>query len=467
MLGELSGAGPLIIFMLLTFFACLSCLSHHHLNSALRTMPALTTGVEEGEGAFQLVRSKRRSNTKPHTSANKSYSNSNGDLTGPSTGFTYASTSSKSSKSGPVATNSEREDRAFRAVESFVRYLGSQLRSVKGKQREGEGEGKLTYAQQIADCLHHVWSNVESTSDGGPAVSEAREQARKPPVPRRIVCLGLGSPITSRSAQIQLALMVVLRSYLLLLHDEPAVLDAFPESKTLNKETEADSTAAAEDTPADSKRSDQGTAADSTTVTEDAFRDSESSDKSEAVSTAFTKGNAIECVAYDPVFTPSDVALLARWAVRSFTSSTSPSTDGTDNTPASKADEEEETIESLYTNITTPTLLYMPHCDRELYERVLSLNYTSPPDDSRPVVLLSNILSNYTTYTTSLDQVFPRLASLIPRFEVRELPNWEAGKKSAPLRSEDEEDEEVVKAAVEFAKLWDRNALRDLGFHWV
>ncbi len=157
-------------------------------------------------------------------------------------------------------------------------------------------------------------------------------------------------------------------------------------------------------------------------------------------------------------------------AVRSFTSSTSstsPSTDGTDNTPASKADEEEETIESLYTNITTPTLLYMPHCDRELYERVLSLNYTSPPDDSRPVVLLSNILSNYTTYTTSLDQVFPRLASLIPRFEVRELPNWRLGRSPLRCAVRNEEDEEVSRRLLSFAKLWDRNALRDLGFHWV
>ncbi len=119
-----------------------------------------------------------------------------------------------------------------------MRYLGSQLRSVKGKQREGEGEGKLTYAQQIADCLHHVWSTSSprqmwSGGQRGEGASEKTTGSEKDCVP------GLGSPITSRSAQIQLALMVVLRSYLLLLHDEPAVLDAFPESKTLNKETEA------------------------------------------------------------------------------------------------------------------------------------------------------------------------------------------------------------------------------------
>ncbi|CDW99672.1 hypothetical protein [Sporisorium scitamineum] len=222
---------------------------------------APTTRSDDDEQPFQVVRSKRR--PAQRTPTNKSYSNSNGSITGPSSGFTYASTANGRGKSRPNSRNRKQEgaamdeeeerwqvDKACDAIDVFVRYLGSELQpwfDGKGKGKAGEGQ-RLTFAQEVAATLFDVWpppmatnahadleagstatAPLESTEDSStelqtsPTTStlepeqksiNAADKSSRPPaiVPTRIVCLGLGSPTASRSAQIQLALLVVLRS---------------------------------------------------------------------------------------------------------------------------------------------------------------------------------------------------------------------------------------------------------------
>ncbi|KAF6767088.1 Sensitivity To Red Light Reduced-like, SRR1 [Kalmanozyma brasiliensis GHG001] len=455
----------------------------------MASTPSTATQAPEEE-PFTFVRSRRRPAPTP-AHPGKSVSSSTG-LTGPSTGFNYSSPSTSSSGSG-LRRNAKRNGkseqqlveeqmvRARHAVDTFVRYLGSELcRESKGKGREGR-EGRRSYAEELAESVRDVWaaasvpeantsgsiatssntgelettpapaasappstSSASSAAAVAPSAQDAESIEGRPARPQRIVCLGLGSPLTSRSAQIQLALLVVLRDYLLMLNtglDDEHRCGAEVQGETKWK-------------------------------------------------------GGMECVAYDPVFTVHDVGLLKLYGVAVAPSTTVPgasdSISESDAAPPSDSrtaprskdphstppPSEAKSIESYYTNIRTPTLLYMPHCDRELYEEVLVLNY---PDDNadagRQVVLLSNLLTNYTLHNSSLETSYPTLARLVNRFQVRELPNWESGKKASPLKrdtvahegtekGEREEQDQAVLLA-EFARLWDRNALRDLGFHWL
>ncbi|CDU25362.1 uncharacterized protein SPSC_05196 [Sporisorium scitamineum] len=427
---------------------------------------APTTRSDDDEQPFQVVRSKRR--PAQRTPTNKSYSNSNGSITGPSSGFTYASTANGRGKSRPNSRNRKQEgaamdeeeerwqvDKACDAIDVFVRYLGSELQpwfDGKGKGKAGEGQ-RLTFAQEVAATLFDVWpppmatnahadleagstatAPLESTEDSStelqtsPTTStlepeqksiNAADKSSRPPaiVPTRIVCLGLGSPTASRSAQIQLALLVVLRSWLTKIHSSHG------------------STATG------------GEGIDSTPTKD-----------------ALVEKKAIESVAYDPIFTPLDRTILLKYNVITASApqtSPPPSSDRTDSASSPPP------IEHYYTSPTHPTLLYMPHCDRPLYEHILSLSL-SPPSSSI-IILLSNILTNYTLTQTLTSATSPTLHHLIPRFNVVHLPNYlggGGGEKMSALVGE--ATQEKVKVEVgKFGRLWDRNALRELGFHWL
>lgn len=237
-------------------------------------------------------------------------------------------------------------------------YLGSQLHT-----REGE-----SLAHRLAQTLHTVWSGASQ-------------------VPRKIVCLGLGSPTGSRSAQIQLALLVVLRTFFT--HH----LDA-----------------------ADTKE-----AATST------------SPESAATGVAADAPAAVECVACDPVFTPSDSALLKHYDVRTL----------------------DNKVEQWYAD--PRSLLYMPHCDRELYEAVLS-TWTPPYP-----VLLSNTLSLY-TITPNLADTARNLHRLSTQLTATPLPNWNA-KRRAHLTVAAPQN--AVDAVGDVVRWWDKHALHDLSFHYL
>lgn len=333
-------------------------------------------------------------------------------------------------------------ERAIHAIDVFVRYLGSDL-ALDATRDEGGVGGRQTFASELASVVKSVWSideshsrcgtdaeaqttrspspqpNAEESQDEPPSSSQA---STAPHLPRRIVCLGLGSPQTSRSAQIQLALLVVVCSWL---------------ERQLRHSNQSSSTAL----------------------------DSESIE------------GGVECLAFDPVFSAADTALLERYDVRTLSHSLHTGVEQKEYDQEKLA----ESIETFYTAITEPTLLYMPHCDRGLYEELLSLNYSSPAKTTQseatsPIVLLCNTLSNYQTTTSDQDlqETAPTLHRLIPQFNVQALPNWEGGRKGSPLvrptktGKEDGAGEEGIENVVgEFGRLWDRNALRDLAFHWV
>ncbi|KAJ9474014.1 SRR1 domain-containing protein [Pseudozyma hubeiensis] len=420
------------------------------------TSPASTSRltIKADSDGFQFVRSKRRPRGTPNANG-KNVSNSNGSITGPTSGFAYASASSNS-RAGRKIVNGRREregeqekeqkamERAVHAIDVFVRYLGSELGLDVTRDEGGGGGGAQTFASELARVVKRVWSidesssrcrtdaeaqttrnsspqpNAEESPDEPPSSSQA---STAPPLPRRIVCLGLGSPTTSRSAQIQLALLIVLRSWL---------------ERQLPHSNQSSSTAL-----------------DSKTI----------------------EGSGVECLAFDPVFSAADTALLERYDVRTLSHSLHTEVEQKEN------DQERppQSIETFYTAITESTLLYMPHCDRGLYEELLSLNYSVPSKTSQsearsPIMLLCNTLSNYQTTTSDQDLIktAPTLHRLIPQFKVEQLPNWEGGKKGMPLvrrtktEKEDGTGEEGVENVVgEFGRLWDRNALRDLAFHWM
>ncbi|GAC93259.1 hypothetical protein PHSY_000823 [Pseudozyma hubeiensis SY62] len=414
--------------------------------------------LEADSDGFQFVRSKRRPRGTP-SATGKNVSNSNGNITGPTSGFAYASASS-SSRSGRRDAKGRREkegeqeretkamERAIHAIDVFVRYLGSEL----GLDATSDLAGGQTFASELARVVKRVWPVEQSTlqckadaeaqtsqdSSPRPRAEEPQDAlhppsssqaSTAPPLPRQIVCLGLGSPTTSRSAQIQLALLVVIRSWLLR-HSSRSSSSALG-SKTIE--------------------------------------------------------GSMECLAFDPVFSAADTALLKRYDVRTLSSSLHTEVEQKEHNQGNRA----ESIEPFYTAITEPTLLYMPHCDRGLYEEVLSLNYSSSatttqtpkPNGPSPIVLLCNTLSNYqnTTSDQDLQNHAPTLHRLTPQFNVEELPNWEGGRKGLPLvrqlqvgqkesktEKEDAVGEEGAENVVgEFARLWDRNALRDLAFHWM
>lgn len=396
------------------------------------------------DDGFQYVRSRRRPRATAAAAAGlQSVSSSNTNITGASSGFAYASAPRRRGGRGMARAENDEEtqrnvvERAVGAVDVFARYLGSQLASASGRD---EPQRTTTFADQIADSIRTVWPSAGRMRTASGADHEAQSicaskraaqvgeqeasklQADEPQrgstavVPRRIICLGLGSPTSSRSAQIQLGLLLVIHSWLSQLHTRPAC--------------SASSTARIPE-----------------------------------------HSGAIECIAYDPVFTAQDRELLERYAIRIAPSN------------ATRSDDEPgASIESFYTRICEPTLLYMPHCDRALYESVLSVNFGSDCDrtsqlcahhhtSTRPLVLLSNVLSRYliTSANSELRSSAPTLNRLIPQMHVYHLPNWEQTKRSAPLthHAQLQPEHNTANPAVQFARLWDRNALRDLAFHWL
>ncbi|SYW77960.1 uncharacterized protein UBRO2_02152 [Ustilago bromivora] len=351
-----------------------------------------------------------------------------------------------------------------------VRPGGGRRGAIRPKERsDADREGRRSYAQLLASTFASVWSDHKAEG--------------KAEVPKKIVCLGLGSPTSSRSAQVQLALLVVVRTYISLL----------PSS-----EREGDTEAVTLTSDPDNKASVKGKGKQTPTPNGAAVLNGERRERSHG-----EKGAVVDCVAYDPVFTPADIKLLARYGVRALApystpsdSRSDPTTSNPSATPATNASAssipsqaektvnqgtavEEETIDWHYTKIRTPTLVYMPHCDRELYEYILSLNY--PPSSTAtaaasPTVLLSNILKNYTTFNSHLEETWPTLHRLIPQLRIVEVPNWQSGKPSALIPQEAQEQgggedegrrERGLEVVGEFVKMWDKNALRDLGFHWL
>lgn len=420
---------------------------------------------KEEEAPFVFVKSRRRPyGAGPSTTGKgKSYSNSSGSITGPSKGFAYAapthsttrgkgkkSTRGKGTGVGSYGGGDEGErsvQRAQEAVDVFVGYLGSALSSAIEDEEGGE-EGRKSYAQRICGMLADVWprSNSDSCARGAADTDAAvvqetsaiqgkdRKEDRgkkkgkgRAVRPRRIVCLGLGSPTGSRSAQVQLALLLVIRSYL-----------------TLSNHTQR------ETSPSSSSTTQPHEAAEASMQTQ------------------------IECVAYDPVFTPQDVTLLERYSVSvPQPQHRRPSTDTTNPDDRSNADGSDEPhsppgadapIESYYTAIRTSTLLYMPHCDRELHEHLLSLNYpTNTSGEDPPVVLLSNVLRNYADFNRDLAATSPVLHALSEQFTTVDVPNWDSGKRSALVHGTQGDQASTA----DFARLWDKNALRDLAFHFL
>lgn len=441
--------------------------------------------AEEEEVPFVLVKPKRRQfrptqPAKPAACGSRSCSSSNGSVstTCSSSGFSHSRQPQRSARRNRTAgcashrvNDVEQEERTIKraceVIDVFVAYLSSALSEERS---DADREGRRSYAQLLASTFASVWSDHKAEG--------------KAEVPKKIVCLGLGSPTSSRSAQVQLALLVVVRTYISLL----------PSS-----EREGDTEAVTLTSDPDNKASVKGEGKQTPTPNGAAVLNGERRERSHG-----EKGAVVDCVAYDPVFTPADIKLLARYGVRALAPySTPPSDSRSDSTtsnpsatPATNASAssipsqaektvnqgtavEEETIDWHYTRIRTPTLVYMPHCDRELYEHILSLNY--PPSSTAtaaasPTVLLSNILKNYTTFNSHLEETWPTLHRLIPQLRIVEVPNWHSGKPSALTPQEAQEQgggedegrrERGLEVVGEFVKMWDKNALRDLGFHWL
>lgn len=308
------------------------------------------------EVAFEVVRRRRRptrpARSKPSQASQASQAEASSSSK-PSSGFTYAS----KPRPSPGGGDERAVERARAVVDCMTTYLGSQLHTPEGE----------SLAHRLAQTLHTVWSGARQ-------------------VPRKIVCLGLGSPTSSRSAQIQLALLVVLRTFF----------------------------------------THQRDAAD----TKDATRSPSAESAARRVAQQATA--ALECLAYDPVFSSSDTALLAHYNVRTLSSH----------------------VSQWYAH--PQSLLYMPHCDRDLYESVLS-TWTPPYP-----VLLSNTLSLY-TITSNLADTAPNLHRLCTTLTATALPNWNA-KRRAHLTVAAPQD--AVDVVGDVVRWWDKHALHDLSFHY-
>lgn len=282
-------------------------------------------------------------------------------------GFAYSSKAAKRD-----------DNRAHQRAESNVKLFYDFLRPMH------HAHAPTAFPATLQTTFEQVWSSVEGDASDSDDV--------RLPIPRLIVCLGLGSPTASRSAQIQLALLLALREH----------LAAHP-------------------------------------------RFTNSSDSRDIVS-----------VAYDPIFTSDDIELLEKHSIKC-------SRSDINCTPS---------IEQYYTCVEEPTLLYMPHCDRSLYEDVLTRNSTDRVDeltsalaatklDSSAVqdcaapklVLLANKLTNYLDAVPSVHHTtIPNLARLAPHMHSVALPNWR------PTKSEQ---------IGQIGQLWDTVALNDLAFQWM
>ncbi|SNX85158.1 uncharacterized protein MEPE_03867 [Melanopsichium pennsylvanicum] len=476
------------------------------------------------------------------TTCTKSFTNTNGTITGyVSSGFTYtARKGGKMRRNAKFSTgcvlNQDQEKersmtRALDTIDIFVRYLGSEIqqyswsndkcRQEKSEDQNERMERKNSFAQRIRDCLHSVWSPSSST-DAGVKFEEQMEQLElkkdeegkgeqsrksdsekernkseeeeeekkkkkkgKAVLPRRIVCLGLGSPSSSRSAQVQLALLLVIRSYLSLLHtdNKSRIRPTWTNSNQHDNLSLPSSSSSSSNIPSSNSRA-QPNHTDTITTTTTIISNSGSN---VAYPTPPKTGSIrydIECVAYDPIFTQLDADILSKFDILTphHQPNSNPTADVTD-----QDDRVTHWIESYYTSISTiPTLLYMPHCDRDLYEHVLSLNYSTnlhPTSTSylkpwmhfeRRLILLSNVLQNYRVLNTHLEMTCPILSRLMDEWQLEHLPNWTSQKRTELAKSTNNDfssnDKNGGNENVdvnEFCRLWDKNALRDLAFHWL
>lgn len=124
----------------------------------------------------------------------------------------------------------------------------------------------------------------------------------------------------------------------------------------------------------------------------------ETHDKEQA--TAITS-TAIEVQAYDPLSNRADTALLTVFGIR-----TSPKLTANDIGP-----------------LTKPTLFYMPHCPRPLYESYLAASFTAMHLPN--VILCANRLSRYAEFLPAdrLSREMPAVWRILPYLNTVEVPN--------------------------------------------
>ncbi|OJA11939.1 hypothetical protein AZE42_06377 [Rhizopogon vesiculosus] len=72
--------------------------------------------------------------------------------------------------------------------------------------------------------------------------------------------------------------------------------------------------------------------------------------------------------------------------------------------------------------VERPTILYMPHCDLELYENIIGANWSE--DNLRRIIFIANRFSDYTDNNSrsKLEVESPRLMRLVPQLECYPLP---------------------------------------------
>lgn len=106
---------------------------------------------------------------------------------------------------------------------------------------------------------------------------------------------------------------------------------------------------------------------------------------------------------YDPVFSEEDLEFLKRLEFDLLSEASKPET---------------------HVISTFPTILYMPHCDREVYESVLRSNWT--PRGLSEVILLANRLMDYVENQPErrLQAESPHLLNLAPCLECTLLPEF-------------------------------------------
>ncbi|KZP20872.1 hypothetical protein FIBSPDRAFT_741759 [Athelia psychrophila] len=102
---------------------------------------------------------------------------------------------------------------------------------------------------------------------------------------------------------------------------------------------------------------------------------------------------------YDPVFTVEDSSFLTSLRIHCMT----------------------ENLAPQYT-LVNPTILYMPHCDRILYENILRKNWSG--DGMRRILLVANCLGDYVDSIPSrkLASESPCLSKIVPYLRCRMLP---------------------------------------------
>lgn len=105
---------------------------------------------------------------------------------------------------------------------------------------------------------------------------------------------------------------------------------------------------------------------------------------------------------YDPVFTDADKALFQSFGMRCL-----PDTDGKHA-------------------VQRPTILYMPHCDLNLYENIIGANWSE--EQLARIIFVANRFSDYTDNhpQSKLEVESPYLMRLVPHLESHSLPALES-----------------------------------------